>query len=252
MDSEKTGTVGRQLKTAMVLAAGLGERMRPLTLEKPKPLLAVGGKPLIDWTVDRFADAGIGKVVVNTHYKAEMLQAHLQGRPGPAIEISHETERLETGGGVTKALPRLGDAPFYVANSDSVWLDGPTPALERMNAAWDPDRMDVLLMLMSAPRAEYYDGAGDFLMDPIGRLSFRPDRRVVPYVYAGLHITTASLFDGAPEGSFRLTRLWRQAEARGRLFGVVHDGAWFHVGTPDALAAADGQLDARNARWLER
>ena len=252
MDSQETGTGGTQLKTAMVLAAGLGERMRPLTLEKPKPLLAVGGKALIDWTLDRFVEGGVGKIVVNTHYKAEMLQAHLQDRPGPAIEISHEDERLETGGGVTKALPLLGDAPFYVANSDSVWLDGPTPALERMNAAWDPDRMDVLLMLMSAPRAEYYDGAGDFLMDPAGRLSFRPDRRVVPYVYAGLHIATSKLFKGAPEGSFRLTRLWREAEARGRLFGLVHDGAWFHVGTPDALAAADGQLDARNARWLER
>ncbi len=252
MDSQETATAGRQLKTAMVLAAGLGERMRPLTLEKPKPLLVVGGKPLIDWTLDRFADAGIGTVVVNTHYKAEMLEAHLQGRSDIVIRISHETERLETGGGVTKALPLLGDAPFYVANSDSVWLDGPTPALERMAAAWDPDRMDVLLMLMSAPRAEYYDGAGDFLMDPAGRLSFRPDRRVVPYVYAGLHISAPSLFDGAPEGSFRLTRLWRQAEARGRLFGVVHDGAWFHVGTPDALAGAGGQLDARNARWLER
>jgi MurNAc alpha-1-phosphate uridylyltransferase len=252
MDSQETPTAGKQLKTAMVLAAGLGERMRPLTFERPKPLLPVGGKALIDWTLDRFAEAGVGKVVVNTHYKAEMLQAHLRDRAGVAIEISHETERLETGGGVTKALPLLGDAPFYVANSDSVWLDGPTPALERMNAAWDPDRMDVLLMLMSAPRAEYYDGAGDFLMDPAGRLSFRPDRRVVPYVYAGLHIAAPRLFDGAPDGSFRLTRLWRQAEAAGRLFGIVHDGAWFHVGTPDALVAADGQLDARNARWLER
>jgi N-acetyl-alpha-D-muramate 1-phosphate uridylyltransferase len=252
MDSEKTGTAGRQLTTAMVLAAGLGERMRPLTLETPKPLLRVGGKALIDWTLDRFADAGVVNVVVNTHYKAEMLETYLKGRSDLAIKISHETERLETGGGVTEALPLLGDAPFYVANSDSVWLDGPTPALDRMAAAWDPDRMDVLLMLMSAPRAEYYDGAGDFLMDPVGRLGFRPDRRVVPYVYAGLHIATSKLFDGAPEGSFRLTRLWRQAEARGRLFGVVHDGAWFHVGTPDALAAADGQLEARNARWLER
>lgn len=252
MDSQEMGTGGGQLKTAMVLAAGLGERMRPLTLEKPKPLLEVGGKPLIDWTLDRFAEAGIRKVVVNTHYKAEMLQAHLRDRTDLAIEISHEAERLETGGGVTKALPLLGDAPFYVANSDSVWLDGPTPALERMTAVWDPDRMDVLLMLMSAPRAEYYDGAGDFLMDPTGRLNFRPDRRIVPYVYAGLHIAAPRLFDDAPSGSFRLTRLWRQAEAVGRLFGIVHDGAWFHVGTPDALVAADSQLDARNARWLER
>jgi len=251
MDSQETAIAGKQLKTAMVLAAGLGERMRPLTLERPKPLIEVGGKPLIDWTLDRFAAAGIERVVVNTHYKAEMLEAHLRERSG-TIRISHEAERLETGGGVTKALPLLGDEPFYVANSDSVWLDGPTPALDRMITAWDPDRMDVLLMLMSAPRSDYYDGPGDFLMDPSGRLAFRPDRRVVPYVYAGLHIASPHSFDGAPEGSFRLTKVWREAEARGRLFGLVHDGAWFHIGTPDAVEAADSQLDPRNARWLLR
>jgi MurNAc alpha-1-phosphate uridylyltransferase len=236
----------------MVLAAGLGERMRPLTLDRPKPLLEVGGHALIDWTLDRFAAAGVTDIVVNAHYKAEMLERHLSGRAGPAIRISHEAERLETGGGIVHALPLLGDAPFYVANSDSVWLDGPTPALQRLAATWDPDRMDALLMLMVAPRSELYEGAGDFMMDVMGRLTARPERRIAPYVYTGLHIAAPQMFADAPEGRFRLTKLWRKAEAAGRLFGMVHDGAWFHVGDPEALAAADSHLDARNARWLER
>ncbi len=236
----------------MVLAAGLGERMRPLTLDRPKPLLEVGGKALIDWTLDRFAAAGIPEIVVNTHYKAEMLESHLKQRGDLNIKISHEAERLETGGGVVRALPHFHDAPFYVANADSIWLDGPTPALARLARSWDPARMDVLLLLMSVPRSDSYEGWGDFMMDAAGRLTFRPERRVAPYVYAGLHISAPRLFADAPEGSFSLTRLWRKAEAEGRLYGLVHDGAWFHVGTPEALEAADGQLDARNARWLER
>jgi MurNAc alpha-1-phosphate uridylyltransferase len=262
MTSRKAATSGSRARfatrpegaptAAMVLAAGLGERMRPLTLAMPKPLLEVGGKSLIDWTLDRFAAAGVTDIVVNSHYKAEMLERHLDSRTDLAITISREAERLETGGGVAKALPHFGGAPFYVANSDSVWLDGPTPALDRLAAAWDPERMDALLLLMSAPRSELYEGPGDFMMDAAGHLTFRPERRVAPYVFAGLHICAPRLFDGAPDGSFRLTRLWRQAEAEGRLFGLVHDGAWFHVGTPDALDAADGQLDPRNARWLER
>jgi len=240
-------TASNRPTTAMVLAAGLGERMRPLTLDRPKPLLDVGGRTLIDWTLDRFAAS-----VVNTHYKAEMLKRHLDGRRDLDIRISHEPERLETGGGVVRALPLLGDAPFYVANSDNVWLDGPKPALDRLAVAWNPELMDVLLLLMAAPRSELYEGPGDFMMDPFGRLTFRPERRIAPYVYAGLHIASPRLFDGAPKTPFSLTRLWRKAESEGRLFGLVHDGAWFHVGTPDALVAADSQLDERNARWLER
>jgi len=242
----------RRPEAAMVLAAGLGERMRPLTLERPKPLLAVGGRLLIDWTLDRFAAAKMANVIVNTHYKAEMMQKHLKSRTDLPITISHEPERLETGGGIVRALPFLGTAPFYVANSDSVWLDGPTPALDRLASVWNPERMDTLLLLMSAPRSELYEGPGDFLMDPLGRLTFRPERRIAPYVYAGLHIAHPRLFAGAPAGAFSLTRLWRRAEAEGRLYGLLHDGAWFHVGTPEALGAADSQLDPRNARWLER
>jgi MurNAc alpha-1-phosphate uridylyltransferase len=236
----------------MVLAAGLGERMRPLTFDRPKPLLPVGGRLLIDWTLDRLAAAGMSRVVVNTHYKAELMERHLKSRSDLPITISYEPERLETGGGVVRALPLLGAAPFYVANADSVWLDGPTPALDRLAAVWDPERMDTLLLLMSAPRSELYVGPGDFMMDPLGRLTFRPERRIAPYVYAGLHIAHPRLFADVPGGSFSLVRLWRRSAEQGRLFGVLHDGAWFHVGTPDALEAADSQLDPRNARWLER
>jgi MurNAc alpha-1-phosphate uridylyltransferase len=236
----------------MVLAAGLGERMRPLTLDRPKPLLEVAGRALIDWTLDRFAAAGIGRVVVNTHYKADMLESHLAGRRDLDIAVSREDARLETGGGIVRALPLLGDAPFYVANSDSIWLDGPSPALDRLALGWDPERMDALLLLMAAPRCEIYEGPGDFMMDALGRLTFRPERRIAPYVFCGLHITQPRLFRDAPEGPFGLTRLWRRAAAEGRLFGLAHDGLWFHVGTPEALEAADGQLDIRHARWLER
>ena len=243
---------GIRPQAAMVLAAGIGERMRPLTLTKPKPLLEVGGRTLIDWTLDRFAAHAIDRVVVNLHYKAEMLEQHLRQRQDLKIVLSHEPERLETGGGIVRALPHLGDKPFFVANADSIWLDGPTPALSRLAANWDGDRMDALMLLITVPRSNEYDGMGDFTMDPSGRLKFRMDRLVAPYVYAGLHLTSPHLFDAVAEGHFGLTKLWRKSAERGRLYGLVHDGAWFHVGTPEALVAADSQLDPRNARWLER
>jgi MurNAc alpha-1-phosphate uridylyltransferase len=238
-------------KTAMVFAAGLGERMRPLTLDRPKPLLEVGGRALIDWTLDRFAAAGVRNIVVNTHYKPDMLERHLSKRTDPDIRISHEPERLETGGGVVRALPLLGQEPFFVANSDTVWLDGPTPALARLAHAWDPDRMDVLMLLMGAARCDFPESVGDYMMDPAGRLTRRPERRIAPYVYAGLHIAHPGIFAKAADGRFRLNLIWNAAEAEGRLFGLVHDGAWFHVGTPESLATADEQLDPRNARWLD-
>jgi MurNAc alpha-1-phosphate uridylyltransferase len=237
--------------SAMILAAGLGLRMRPLTSDRPKPLLEVGGRTLLDWTLDRFAAFGVAQTVVNLHYKGEMIERHLAGRGDAGIVFSREAERLESGGGIVRALPLLGARPFWVANADTIWLDGPRPALERLAAAWDAGRMDALLMLMSVPRTEHYDGPGDFMMDPAGRLTWRPERRIAPYVYAGLNIAHPRLFADAPEGPFRLTKLWRRAEAAGRLYGLVHDGAWFHVGTPEALKAADHWLDPRNARWLE-
>lgn len=252
MSQYQAAAVTAQPTHAMVLAAGLGERMRPLTLDRPKPLLEVGGRTLIDWTLDRFAAAGIRHVAVNLHYKADMLERHLGSRRDLRISLSHEPERLETGGGIMRALPLLGPAPFYVANADNIWLDGPLPALDRLARTWDSEQMDALLLLMAAPRSDLYEGPGDFMMDPVGRLTFRPERRIAPYVYAGLHIAAPRLFADAPDGPFRLTKLWRRAQDEGRLFGLVHDGAWFHVGTPEALAAADERLDPRNARWLER
>ena len=241
-----------QPAAAMILAAGLGERMRPFTLDRPKPLLPVGGRALIDWTLDRFAAFGIGNIVINLHYKAEMLERHLAGRGDLPIRLSREPERLETAGGVANALPLLGDRPFYVANADTIWLDGPTPALDRLSVTWDEERMDALLLLMAVPRADSYEGAGDFMMDAAGRLTKRPERRIAPYVYAGLQIVSPRLFRDRPQGAFGFMKLWLRAQEEGRLFGLVHDGAWFHVGTPEALAATGEQLDPRNARWLER
>jgi MurNAc alpha-1-phosphate uridylyltransferase len=250
-DLRASGAGAFRPDSAMILAAGLGERMRPLTLERPKPLLEVGGRPLIDWTLARLAAFGPVRTVVNLHYKGEMIERHLTASGRSGIVFSHEPERLETGGGLVRALSLLGAKPFFVANADTIWLDGPRPALGRLAAAWDDDRMDVLLLLMSVPRTEQYDGPGDYLMDPLGRLTARPERRIAPYVYAGLHIVHPRLFADAPAGAFRVTTLWRRAEAQGRLYGLLHDGAWFHVGTPEALAEADDRLDPRNARWLE-
>lgn len=238
--------------SAMVLAAGLGERMRPLTLTTPKPMLQVGGQPMLDWSLDRLQEAGIGNVVVNTHWLPEQIEAHVAARAareGTRIQISREAERLETGGGIVNALPLLGEAPFVVINSDTICLNGPTSVLRRLCDAWDDARMDALLLMMSAPRTQTQIGYGDMTMDPLGRLTFREPGRVAPYVYAGTHLCHPRLFDGARAESFSLVKLWRRAAEAGRLYGVVHDGAWFTVGTPAELAAADPEL--QNARWIE-
>lgn len=235
----------------MVLAAGLGERMRPLTLARPKPLIEVAGRTILDRALDGLAAAGVPQAVVNLHYLGNMIVDHLGGRANPRIHFSREEVRLETGGGIKHALPLLGDAPFYVINADTVWLDGPTPALSRLAGRWDDSAMDVLLLLHSVPKASGYVGRGDYLMNPVGRLKRRQSHQIAPYVYTGLHIASPRLFDGAPDGSFSLNRLWDRAEAAGRLYGLLHDGAWFHVGTPEALAETDALLDERHARWLE-
>lgn len=235
----------------MVLAAGLGERMRPLTLTTPKPLLAVGGRSMIDRALDRIEEAGVAAAVVNLHYLGEQIETHLRSRQRPSIRFSWEEERLETGGGVKRALPLLGTGPFFVINSDSIWLDGPTPALKRLAARWDPAAMDMLLLVTAAPLANDYDGAGDFVMDPVGRLRFRKEREIAPLVFAGVSMMTAAGLDATPDGAFSLRQVWQRAAASGRLYGVVHDGAWFHVGTPEALTAADPMLDPERARWLD-
>lgn len=239
-------------KFAMVLAAGLGERMRPATLTTPKPLLEVGGKKLIDWSLDRLRDQRVDRIVVNTHYLPDQIEAHLRDEPN--IEFSREETRLETGGGLVRALPRLrgegGDKPFLVLNSDTIVLDGPTPFLQRMAAAWDDDKMDALLLVIAAPRTHAQVGIGDVTMDPLGRLRFRETARVAPYVCAGAYLYHPRLFDGAREEPFSVVKLWRRAAEAGRLYGIVHDGAWFTVGTPDELAAAEGLLAGGGARWL--
>lgn len=227
------------LNTAMVLAAGFGKRMLPLTEETPKPLLEVGGRAMLDRTLDKAAAAGVTKAVVNSHYLAERIAAHVQSRikahPTPGIVVSHEEAILETGGGVLKALDELGDDPFFVLNSDTVWDDGPTPALSRMAAAWDPARMDALLLLHPTVAAFGYGGRGDFHMDVEGRLLRRGEGEIAPFVFTGNQILNPALFDGLSPGRFSLNTVYDRALEAERLFGIRHDGAWYHVGTPDSL-----------------
>ena len=227
---------------AMVLAAGLGLRMRPLTRNVPKPLLEVGGATMLDQALDRLEDAGVGDVVVNTHWLPEQIEKHLERRGAPSIVISREDDLLETGGGIAKALPLLGTGPFYAANADVVWRDGPMPALHRLAHAWVDDDMDALLLLASTVRSTGYDGYGDFLMDSVGRLERRPERVVAPFVFTGVQILHPRLFAGAPDGAFSMNLLYDRALEAGRLFGIAHDGDWYHVGTPPAIEQADAEI----------
>lgn len=228
--------------TAMVLAAGLGQRMRPITDKMPKPLVQVRGEAMLDTILDRLEAHGIEKVVVNLHYLGGMIVDHLKDRRQPAIVFSQEDDLLETGGGVKKALPLLGDAPFFVLNGDVCWLDGLTPALERLAAAWDEVEMDALLLLHPTCSAFGYEGIGDYFMDPVGRLRRRQERQIAPFIHAGIQILHPRLFDGAPEGSFSLNRLYDKAQEAERLWGVRHDGEWYHVGTPAELRAVEDAL----------
>lgn len=232
-------------RRAMVLAAGLGTRMRPLTDTLPKPLVRVAGAPLLDHVLDRLADAGVETAVVNVHYLADQIEAHLKDRKRPRIEISDERgELLDTGGGVVKALDRLGDAPFFHVNSDTIWIEGVQPNLARLAAAFDPAAMDVLLLLAPTTGSIGYDGRGDFAMGPDGRLTRRPERGVVPFVYAGVAILAPGLFADAPRGPFSLNRIFDRAMESGRLHGLRLDGTWMHVGTPLAITAAEAAISA--------
>jgi MurNAc alpha-1-phosphate uridylyltransferase len=231
--------------SAIVLAAGLGTRMRPHNGNIPKPLVAVGGKSLIDYSLDRLAEAGVSRAVVNVHHLADAIERHLASRKTPQIVISDERGALlDTGGGIAKALPALGDAPFFLVNSDTLWLDGVKPNFARLAEAFDPGRMDVLLLLAPTAGSIGYEGRGDFAMLPDGRLRRRGEREVVPFVYAGAAILSPALFADAPAGAFPLTLLFDRAAERGRLFGLRLDGVWMHVGTPEAVAAADAALAA--------
>jgi MurNAc alpha-1-phosphate uridylyltransferase len=218
--------------------------MRPLTAEIPKPLVRLKGRPLIDHVLDRLAEAGIARAVVNVHYLADALEAHLRQRKKPQIVISDERRRLlDTGGGVKQALPLLGPQPFLIHNSDSVWIEGVGSNLERLFAAWDGGAMDSLMLLASAATSLGYEGPGDFAMGTDGRLIRRGERQMAPFVFTGVSIAHPRLFEGAPNGPFSLNRLWDGAIDKGRLFGVRLEGLWMHVGTPEGLIEAE--------RWIE-
>lgn len=222
-------------EAAMLLAAGLGTRMRPLTGAAPKPLLEVGGRTMLDRTLDKALEAGVTRAVVNTHHLAAQIERRLEARAAPEIVISHEAEILDTGGGVLNALGLLGEAPFFVLNSDTVWEDGPTPALRRLAGAWDPARMDALLLVHPTVAATGYAGDGDFFMDIEGRLQRRGEAEIAPFVFTGSQILSPALFDGMAPGAFSLNRVYDRAFERERLYGIRHDGAWHHVGTPDSF-----------------
>lgn len=228
--------------TAMVMAAGMGKRMRPLTAAQPKPLVRVAGKPLIDHTLDRLVEAGISNAVVNVHYLADALEAHLHGRSVPKIAISDErAELLETGGGMVKAQSALPD-PFFCLNSDNVWLDGPRNALQELTARWDPVKMDALLLLVPHANARNFNGKGDFHMDALGKVSRRRSGRIAPFIYTGIQLVSHRLLRDAPDGKFSTNILWQRALEEGRLFGSGFTGQWFEVGTPKAIGPTEEAL----------
>jgi MurNAc alpha-1-phosphate uridylyltransferase len=235
--------VATVIDTAVVLAAGLGKRMRAHSDRLPKPLVEVAGKPLIDYALDRLAEAGVARAVVNVHYLADAIEKHLAARTRPRITMSDERgELLETGGGIAKALPLLGDAPFFAMNSDTLWIDSVRPNLVRLAEAFDPARMDALLLLAPTATSIGYDGRGDFRMTAGGQLVRRAERDVAPFVYAGAGILAPALFADAPKGAFSLTVLFDRAAEAERLHGLRLEGVWMHVGTPEAIAEAEAAM----------
>jgi len=230
--------------TAMVLSAGLGTRMAAATNAVPKPLVRLNGRALIDHVLDRHAEAGIERVVVNVHHKADLIEAHLKGRKRPVIEISDERSKLlDTGGGVKKALPRLGKGAFLIHNSDSVWIEGVGSNLIRLMQAWDDERMDCLMMLALASHSLGYQGRGDFAFEADGRIRRRRvEQEMVPFAFTGVSLAHPRLFKESPDGPFSLNAVWDTAIAAGRAYGLRMEGTWMHVGNPDALAQAEQQL----------
>jgi MurNAc alpha-1-phosphate uridylyltransferase len=228
--------------TAMVLAAGLGKRMRPLTSTRPKPMVKVAGKPLIDHALDRLATAGIARAVVNVHYLPDSLEAHVLARTAPKCAISDERELLlETGGGMVKALQLLPD-PFFCLNSDNLWLEGPEDCFHQLSRLWDADSMDALLLMVPHTGAHNYRGEGDFHLDPLGRVSRRRPGRIAPFIYTGIQLVSHRLLREAPEGPFSTNLLWSRAIAEGRLYGTTFTGEWYEVGDPDAVVATEAAL----------
>lgn len=228
--------------TAMVLAAGLGKRMRPLTATQPKPMVRVAGKPLIDHALDRLAEAGVAHAVVNVHYLADALEAHVTARAAPKVAVSDERALLlETGGGMIKARDLLPD-PFFALNADNIWLDGPNNAFAELSRRWDPGQMDALLLLVPHARALNFSGPGDFHMDALGRLARRRDGRVAPFIYTGIQLVSHRLLREAPDGPFSTNLLWNRAIDEGRLYGLSFGGLWFEVGTPQAIRPTEEAL----------
>lgn len=238
---------------AMVLAAGLGTRMRPLTDKTPKALLSVGGRTLLDRALDRLDETGVEVAVVNLHHLGDRIERHLKGRQRPRIVFSDEREGLlETGGGVRKALPLLGTEPFFAVNADALWLNGAEDALGRLARRWDDAAMDALLLLHSTVDAYGYAGMGDFRLEPDGKVRRRPEQEVSPYLFAGIQILHPRLFHGSPGGAFSLNLLFGRAIDEERLYGIVHDGEWFHVGTPEGLADAEEFMNDRHPGRMRR
>ena len=232
-------------KTAMVLAAGLGKRMRPLTASRPKPLIAVAGQPLLDHLLDKLKAAGVEKVVVNVHYLADAIEAHL-AKNARGLDVTISDERallLETGGGMVKAAPLIDSDPFLVVNSDNLWIDGPADTLKLLASHWDGAKMDALLLLVPHARAENHGGRGDFHMNKAGRLRRRERSHVAPFVYTGIQMVSKRLLEGAPDGPFSANLLWDRAIEEGRCFGAVHQGLWFDVGTPQSIKATELTLE---------
>ncbi|MEA1937930.1 MAG: nucleotidyltransferase family protein [Pseudomonadota bacterium] len=241
------------IESAMILAAGLGTRMQPLTNDRPKPMIEIAGRPMLDLALDHAMRAGVRRAVVNVHYMADMIIDHLAGRTAPEIIISHETKRLETGGGTRQALPALGDAPFFVLNTDNVWFDGPeVPALARLESAFDPARMDALLLLIPRERAIGHEGTGDYALDAAGRAQRNCSGFEAEHVFTGVHILSPTAFAGTSDGPFSLCAVWDKAEVRGRLFGLVHDGQWYHIDRPDKHADMHESLTERLASVYAR
>jgi MurNAc alpha-1-phosphate uridylyltransferase len=230
-------------KSAMVLAAGLGTRMRPISDTVPKPLVEIGGRTLLDHAIDRLAAVGVERVVVNLHYKAEMVAAQLAARDHPRILISREDELLETGGGVARALPLLGEW-FFTVNADVFWLDGVEDTLARLAGAFDPARMDAVLLLQRTVTAVGYDGNGDYFLDSMGVPRRRGEREIAPFIFTGVQLLHQRLFDAVVERRFSLNLLYDRAERAGRLHAIVHDGEWYHVGTPEGLATTRARLSS--------
>ena len=236
-------------KSAMVMAAGFGKRLRPFTDKVPKPLTKVLGVPLIDVALNRLAAAGVARAVVNLHHLGEQIRAHLKDRKQPEIVFSEEAEILETGGGIVQAMPLLGDQPFFTVNAKIIWLNGKVDCLVRLAQMFDPDKMDALLLLQPTATAVGYHGTGDFLMAPDGTLGRKPERIVAPFLYAGVQLCHPRLFRDTPKGAFSTNLVWDRAMEEGRLYGIRHDGEWYHVSTPEHLIEVERHLTFHGWRF---